>query len=201
VDKLLKILLYPCGTFYAVIMLYVMGVFLVGKLGLSTTAAPVQAIPIQVDAVATYQGSVANVRRVIPLGTQVTASVEIDIGPGTPNTVQTPMVASGIFTWVNVVPQVFTVTEARIPGLSANGLMTFEFAGSGPTIAGLTAQTFFIRFDIGVNPFLTAQEMSDLIRASTIVDLRVGVGGATFTDFDSIGPSQNHPPCSYLALA
>lgn len=116
----------------------------------------------------------------MPIGTAVNASVTFDVEPGAPSSFPAfyPAVSSatGTFVWNDSVPQVFSTSgQVIIRRLSSSGEIDLEFEGTGPTIDGLIANNFTIRYNLGVNPFTTTNELSDLLLSSTIERLRIGV--------------------------
>ena len=116
----------------------------------------------------------------MPVGTVVNASVTFDVEPGAPSSFPAfyPAVtsATGTFVWNDSIPQVFSTSgQVIISRLSSSGEIDLEFEGTGPTIDGLIANNFTIRYNLGVNPFTTTNELSDLLLSSTIERLCIGV--------------------------
>ena len=140
---------------------------------------------IKVDAQATYTGTNASVLSLIPAGTTVTTSVQFEVGPGSPQ-VATVSGGFGTFNWDNGGPQVHRASGIFHSGTNASGELTFDFPGTGPTIGGFTTDRFQIVFDIGMDPFTTTLELSDLLLDSSISRLRVGAMEPGFTSFDNI---------------
>ncbi len=150
---------------------------------------PAQAVTnFQVDVQATYTGSNSRVLTVIPAGTLVTGSVQINVTPGTPLAASISG-ASGTFNWDNGGPQVFNVSRASGAGLGAGGFMPINFFGTGPSIGGFTPTPFVIHFNLPTNPFRTARELSDLMAASSVIGLRVGAKNdrSGVIIFDTVG--------------
>lgn len=104
----------------------------------------------------------------LPIGTVVSASVDFDIGSGIPSSFPKINSASGLFTWYDEGLRVFQVNQAEVVRVDSEGLVTINFMGTGPLIDGLTATSFGIYYDIGLNPFRTTVDLSDLLADSTI---------------------------------
>jgi hypothetical protein len=149
---------------------------------------PVGAMPLHVDAQAAMtSGFNQVVTTYLPIGTVVDASVSFDLGIGTPTQNFTISSLGGTFTWNDGSPETFNVSNVNKGSMVSTGLVSIDFFGTGPTIGGFTATEFEIVFNIGVNPFTTSNNLSDLLLGSTIDELRIGVfNGVSQTSFGDI---------------
>ena len=145
-----------------------------------TMVIPANATLLHTDAQATMTSGYGFSTTYMPVGTVVNASVTFDVEPGAPSSFPAfyPAVtsATGTFVWNDSIPRVFSTSgQVIIRRQSSVGEFDLEFEGTGPTIDGLTANNFTIRYNLGVNPFTTTDELSDLLLSSTIERLRIGV--------------------------
>ena len=125
----------------------------------------------------------------LPIGTVVNALVIFDVGPGTPNTYPNITSITGVFSWNDGISREFIIDRLSGQGLGADGWINLTFGGTGPTIEELTVEQFSITYNLGVNPFTTTQQLSDLLLSSMIMDFSImvssqltGHGGNLTTD-------------------
>jgi hypothetical protein len=133
---------------------------------------------ISVDALADMSSGYSNSKRLLPIGTTVSANVQFDVGSGTVHTSSFSNV-SGDFSWTDTTfgLQTFTANSARITSRNAAGLIGLKFTGIGQKIRGLVADSFMLVFDIGVNPFSSpgsTTQFYDLVLGSSVSNMRVG---------------------------
>ncbi len=153
---------------------------------LVVASVPALAVPIHLNAQATWNGTHSNFDTLFPPPTTVTASIDFDVGPGDINNASLSSV-SGTFSWVHSTlgSQVFMATGLGIFTQQAVGIISFGAYGVGPTISGITAG-FGISLDIGTNPFTSTAELSDLILGSSIVSLDIGASHTGGSDSGSL---------------
>lgn len=142
-----------------------------------TLAADARAALVSVKASADMTSGLPLATDLLPIGTTVSSDLILDIGAGTHETAVIDNV-SGSFDWVDASlgAQSFTATDARISTRHSDGWFVFLFTGNGPTIDGVTAMNFRVRFDVGTNPFRppgSTAELYDLILNSSISEFRV----------------------------
>ena len=149
-------------------------------------SASVYATALHVDAQAGFSGGHFLTEAYFPIGTPVFADVNMQIGPGTPTGAEL-VSGSGTFTWDDGEPRTFVVADIGRSFTIFTGEFDVDFSGSGPTIDTLTATSYIIRFDLGTNPFTTTEELADLLAASTVLGMFVGVSNTTgLTGFGSL---------------
>jgi hypothetical protein len=144
-------------------------------LGLLALPAPALPIPLHVDAQADVSaGNQPIVAAYISAGTTVTGSVDFDVGPGAAS-VAAVSGGVGTFTWDGG-SSMFTVNLAKRGFESpVNELVGLDFVGTGPIVGNFFASLFEIVFDIHTNPDTSPAQLSDLLLASSIQSLRIGV--------------------------
>lgn len=145
---------------------------------LALVSMPTQGVVIHIDAQATWNGSLSRIDTLLPPPTILTASVDLDIGPGIACSMPV-LGAAGSFNWTHGTfgAQSFSVTGARRSVTHSAGIISFWFSGFGPTLSGVLAESFLIAFDIGGNPFTppeSSTQLSDLILHSSVSYLGIG---------------------------
>ncbi len=153
-------------------------------------AATCQASLITVYASADMTDGFSLATSLLPIETTVSSDVTFDIGDGTIDTSIIDNV-SGTFNWVDSALgiQTFNADSAFISTINSAGWFLLSFAGSGPTISGITASIFSIQFNIGTNPFLSpgsTSELFDLVLNSSIDRLRVGASQSGLTHYGNL---------------
>jgi hypothetical protein len=130
--------------------------------------ADTEAALIHTEAEATMTYGYSFAPTYLPIGTVVSSSVDFDMGSGIPSSFPNIHSATGLFTWHDEGLRVFQVSQAEVVRVDAEGMITINFMGTGPLIDGLTATSFGIYYDIGINPFQTNVDLTDLLPDSTI---------------------------------
>lgn len=140
---------------------------------------------ISVDASADMSSGLPLTTNLLPIGTNVTADIQFDVGVGAINTSSFSNISGG-FSWFDTAfgQQTFSADSAQITTINSSGWFDLNFTGIGPVINGIAADSFSILFDLGANPFLSpgsTTELYDLILNSSVSGMRVGAfrGGLT----------------------
>ena len=141
----------------------------------ASVTPPVWATFLHTNAQATMTSGHIYSTTYLSIGTAVDASIDFDVGVGTPSEYPSITSSSGTFTWNDGTPRVFNISSFNYSGYTSSGIYKIGFNGIGPTIGGLTATEFAIHYDVGVNPHTTIEELSDLLLSSTIERFRIGV--------------------------
>lgn len=133
---------------------------------------------ISVNATADMSSGFSLATDLLSIGTNVTADIQFDVGDGS---IQSSIFSSvsGEFSWLDSILglQTFSADDAHITTINSDGWFNLNFSGIGPVINGITADSFSVVFDIGINPYLApgnTTELYDLILNSSIENLRVG---------------------------
>lgn len=143
----------------------------------------------------------------MPDGTEVNVSITYDISSGGVFT-STINSVRGTFSWNDGVSlRVFDITDRAGRGVAMNGTYSLDFVGTSPIIEGSYMSQFTIDYNLGVNPFNTTNELSDLLLNSSIIgffveviDGSVPVYGRFYTDVS--GSTTVIPePCTLSLLA
>lgn len=116
--------------------------------------------------------------------TDLLVDLSFEVGTGTPGTASISG-GSGTVSWG--AGNTFTATSAGSSGAASNGRFTVSFQGSGPNIGGSFLSSFFINFDLGVNPFTSADQLSELLTGASILNNRAGVSQGNGTQFSTLG--------------
>ncbi len=145
---------------------------------------------ITVNASADMTSGLPYTLSLLPIGTKVTSDVTFNIGSGTIDTSIIDNV-SGTFSWNDSTfgLQVFNTTSAAISTIHSDGWFSMTFSGSGPTIGGITAESFGIVFNIGTNPFLppgSTTELLDLVLNGSVLGMRVGASQGSTTHYGDL---------------
>jgi hypothetical protein len=112
----------------------------------------------------------------LPLGTVVTASVELDVGPGPLFSAIDASTASGAFAWNDGVDREFILDgNASLALFSSTRQYAVAFLGAGPTVSGISATAFYIYFQAGPGASLGLDEASDVILGSDVTGLFVSL--------------------------
>lgn len=154
------------------------------------TATRSHAALVSVNASADMTGGFPQALSLLPVGTTVTSDILFNIGPGNIGSSIIDNV-SGTFGWVDSISgaQVFNADNASIRTINSAGWFDLRFTGSGPTLGGITADSFSIVFDIGTNPFSppgSTAELFDLVLNSTVDSMRVGALQGATTQFGNL---------------
>jgi hypothetical protein len=122
--------------------------------------------------------------------TVLTASLDFEVSAGTPLTAVLSG-GTGSVTWNDGVNRVFTISGLGFTGLVDDGTFSQGFTGFAPSIGGQRMTEFIFQSNLGVNPFTTGLELSDLLLSASITGSRAGIlnfgSGTTF--FRSFGPT------------
>jgi len=110
------------------------------------------------------------------LGTEITYSLDIDIGSGTPTSVYPTLINSSI-TWNDgTSDQEWIISSFSGGGISHTGRYSRSMLGNGPEVNGYSVYSQSIAFDLGVNPFTTTEQLYDLVLNSSVIQLWIMTG-------------------------
>lgn len=172
------------------------------------TVVSVRATLLHVEAQAAVTSGNSIGLSYLAIGTVVHSSVDFDVGPGVPFPFPAINSANGTFTWNDGSARTFTVNSALIEGENQFGGVFLAFVGTGPTINGSVPSEFKIDVNIGVDPFTTLLQLSDLLPGSLVQGMRFQVFSGSFGGFGdlardvsgSISPVSGAPEPATLAL-
>lgn len=107
-------------------------------------------------------------------GTVLTASLDFDISAGTPSSALESGL-SGSVTWNDGVDRIFNVTGYGGGVVSSSGFYSIQFDGTGPVIGTSQMVQFIVNWQLGLNPFTTSLELSDLLLSGPLSQAQVRI--------------------------
>ncbi len=145
-----------------------------------TTTRAVQAAPITIDVAGSVTSESSFSGELWPIGTFVSGSFTIDVGPGTIALADIDG-ASGSITWtLGSTPHTLVFSSGGVAGLSSTGMVVISLRGSDPLFPEM--QAMLLVANVHENPIVATTSLYDALLAS---------------DMASVGLAATRPPSGF----